>query len=169
VIKLALFEQFRWCLKGFGSLTLTASEKGLVSLTLQDLTPDDPRKGRPENHYLQRGMDQICEYFQGTRKSFDIPLDLQTGTPFEHKVWHSLQQIPYGQLKTYREIAQDVRCPNGARAVGLANHKNPLPLFIPCHRIIRSDGSLGGYGPGLHFKKKLLSLEKGNITQHAPQ
>ena len=101
---------------------------------------------------------QLYEYFEGKRQSFDLPLELQ-GTEFQKKVWAALSQIPYGETRSYKDIAQSINCPKGFRAIGQANHNNPISIIIPCHRVIAADGGLGGYGGGLDNKKLLLELE----------
>ena len=103
-------------------------------------------------------MKQLEEYFAGERKTFDVPLDLW-GTPFQQEVWKALLQIPYGETRSYQDIAQSVGNPKAVRAVGGANGRNPVPVIVPCHRVIRSDGNLGGYGGGLDIKRDLLDLE----------
>lgn len=100
----------------------------------------------------------LREYFNGALKVFDLPLDV-IGTPFQKQVWQALTEIPYGKTVTYKDIAVKINRPKAVRAVGMANNKNKIPIIIPCHRVIGSNGSLVGYGGGLHIKKKLLSLE----------
>lgn len=102
---------------------------------------------------------QLQQYFDGTLQKFTIQLFL-VGTPFQRKVWRALAQIPYGTVISYKELAQRIVNPRAVRAVGGANGKNPIPIIIPCHRVIAADGSLGGYSSGLDVKKRLLSLEK---------
>jgi len=102
---------------------------------------------------------QFEEYFSGKRRKFTLPLDLQ-GTAFDQKVWKATQKIPYGQVRTYKEIAKMIGKPNASRAVGNALGRNPIPIIIPCHRVIASDGTLGGYSSGLKIKKILLRLEQ---------
>lgn len=102
---------------------------------------------------------QLNEYFNGKRKSFDIELDPE-GTDFQKKVWNELQKIPYGETISYQELATRCGSKNYSRAVGSANGKNPLPIIIPCHRVINKSGKLGGYAGGLELKRKLLELEK---------
>lgn len=104
---------------------------------------------------------ELDEYFQGKRKNFDIPLRTH-GTPFQEKVWAALRAIPYGEVRSYKEVAEAIGHPKAYRAVGMANNANPIFIIVPCHRVIGSDGSLTGYGGGLPMKKALLSLEKGN-------
>lgn len=107
---------------------------------------------------LLEGEGQLLEYLGGRRKVFDLPLNPQ-GTPFQRRVWQVLEAIPWGETRTYRDIALAVDSPRGFRAVGMANHHNPIPIFIPCHRVVGADGSLTGYAGGLELKKALLSLE----------
>ena len=102
---------------------------------------------------------QLKEYFEGKRFDFEIPLN-PTGTEFMQSVWKALEQIPYGETRTYKEIADAVGNPKATRAVGMANHKNPIPIIIPCHRVIGSNNKLVGYGLGLDMKQYLLELEK---------
>ncbi len=113
-----------------------------------------------ENALLQRAGNQLAEYLNGERKRFDLPIRL-TGTSFMKSVWHALQKIPYGETVTYRDIAQQLQKPHAYRAVGMANGRNPLAIFVPCHRVVGSDGSLTGFGGGLEMKKGLLDLESG--------
>ena len=101
---------------------------------------------------------QLAEYFQKTRRSFDVQLDLR-GSAFEISVWQRLAQIPYGTTTSYGVIANEFKLENGARAVGLANARNPIPIIIPCHRVIGADGALVGFGGGLPLKERLLELE----------
>ena len=112
----------------------------------------------PEEPLLADCARQLAEYFSGTRRVFDLPLH-PVGTAFRIKVWSELQQIPYGQTTTYGELARRVGNARGSRAVGGANHHNPISIIIPCHRVIGADGSLTGYGGGLDMKEALLRLE----------
>ena len=107
---------------------------------------------------LLRAFEQLEEYLAGVRKKFDLPL-APAGTPFQGKVWNALDQIPYGKTRSYRQIAEAVNSPKGFRAVGMANNRNPIAVFIPCHRVIGADGSMVGYGGGLDIKEHLLRLE----------
>lgn len=108
---------------------------------------------------LQEAKRQLSEYFAGKRKQFDLPVRPQ-GTAFQQKVWGALRQIPYGETRSYGEVAAAVGNPKASRAVGGANHQNPIMIVIPCHRVIGADGSLTGFGGGLWVKEYLLSLEK---------
>ena len=117
-----------------------------------------PRLMPRETPLLVRARDQLLEYLAGERTEFDLPLAPQ-GTPFQQKVWAALQDIPYGQTRSYKDIALAVDCPMGYRAVGMANRSNPIPIFVPCHRVIGADGSLGGYACGPELKRALLAIE----------
>ncbi|MCE1189130.1 MAG: methylated-DNA--[protein]-cysteine S-methyltransferase [Ignavibacteria bacterium] len=106
--------------------------------------------------------DQLLEYFAGTRKTFDIPLDME-GTPFQKKVWKQLTRIPYGKTVSYKDVAVKIKQPEAVRAVGMANGANPVPIIVPCHRVINANGKLGGYSGGLDIKIQLLDMEKKNL------
>ncbi|MDR0606188.1 MAG: methylated-DNA--[protein]-cysteine S-methyltransferase [Bacteroidales bacterium] len=107
---------------------------------------------------------QLIEYFDGKRKKFDIPIKLK-GTSFQQKVWSALQTIPYGEVWSYKYLAETIGSPKGYRAVGMANNHNPISIIVPCHRVIGSDGSLVGYAGGLDRKKLLLEIEQKNKAQ----
>ncbi len=102
---------------------------------------------------------QICDYLDGSRKSFEFEYVLE-GTPFQKRVWEALLDIPYGKTCSYQDIAEKIGKPKASRAVGMANHKNPLLIVVPCHRVISKDGSLNGYAGGIEMKQYLLELEK---------
>lgn len=106
---------------------------------------------------------QLEEYFQGARKTFTLPLQ-PAGTPFQRKVWDALCTIPYGETRSYKEIALQIQNPRGCRAVGMANHRNPIMIVIPCHRVIGSSGALVGYAGGLDIKEWLLRHEKNILN-----
>jgi methylated-DNA-[protein]-cysteine S-methyltransferase len=112
-----------------------------------------------ETEEMANVFEQIQEYLRGKRKIFDVKMLLR-GTDFQKKVWEQLEKIPHGETRSYKEIAQQIGVPKSARAVGMANHHNPIPLIIPCHRVIGASGKLVGYGGGLDLKQKLLTLEK---------
>jgi len=107
----------------------------------------------------------LAEYFDGKRRRFDLPVDLY-GTPFQLRVWRELKKIPYGEVRSYKELARAIGSPKAVRAVGGANNKNPVPILVPCHRVIGSNGSLVGYGGGLSIKEYLLKLEGAPLPQH---
>ena len=131
-------------------------------------TGDFPTHGRRETCYQWVKSDEksrqvakkLAEYFAGERKKFTVPLDLR-GTPFQRKVWEALRTIPYGETRSYADIARQIRHPHAFRAVGMANHWNPVAIIVPCHRVVATGGALGGYGGGLRMKKFLLQLEQG--------
>jgi methylated-DNA-[protein]-cysteine S-methyltransferase len=106
-------------------------------------------------------MGQLRKYLKGELRRFDCKLDFE-GTPFQKKVWSALAKIPYGQTRSYQEIAKSIGHPKAFRAVGNANGRNSIPLIVPCHRVIESDGGLGGFGHGIKMKKRLLDLEKAH-------
>jgi methylated-DNA-[protein]-cysteine S-methyltransferase len=137
-----------------GGLTIVGSARGLRSVRIGENESID----RP-GAMVKMAESQLREYFEGKRTSFDLALDLQ-GTPFQLKVWSALAAIPYGERQSYRDIAVAVNLPNGAQAVGQANSRNPVLLIIPCHRVVNSDGSLGGWGPGVDRKQQLLDMEQ---------
>lgn len=116
-----------------------------------------------EAEIFRQAAAQLERYFRGELHEFDLPLDLR-GTPFQLRVWALLQTIPYGETRSYRELADMAGIPNGSRAVGLANGSNPIAIVVPCHRVIASSGKLQGYAGGLAAKKKLLDLEAGRFT-----
>ncbi|MDW5299181.1 MAG: methylated-DNA--[protein]-cysteine S-methyltransferase [Sedimentibacter sp.] len=112
-----------------------------------------------ETKLINNAANQLNEYLNGTRTAFDLPLNPE-GTEFQKKVWTALCKIPYAETRSYKQIAEAVGNPKAFRAVGMANNKNPIIIFIPCHRVIGSNGSLVGYAGGLDMKEKLLALEK---------
>lgn len=112
----------------------------------------------PSPELLRLGR-RLERYFAGEPVRFDVPLDLSSGTPFQRRAWRACVRIPYGETRSYGELARMAGCPRGARAAGGAMGANPLPVVIPCHRVICADGSLGGYGLGLPLKRTLLRLE----------
>lgn len=109
--------------------------------------------------------EDLDKYFAGQRVKFIYPLDLSWGTPFQQRVWKALHAIPYGQVKTYKEVAERLRLNHAARAIGQAVARNPLPIIVPCHRVVASDGSLGGFSSGLEWKRRLLALEGVNLEK----
>lgn len=141
------------------SLYLVATETHLINIQFTQ-----PQKALLQTtELLSMATIQLDEYFQGKRTTFSLPFKL-TGTPFQLAVWKELQNIPYGQTTNYKEIAQKINKPKAYRAVGMANNKNPLPIIIPCHRVIGSNGKLIGYAGGLKLKNYLLELEKSHTN-----
>ena len=113
---------------------------------------------KKETELIKKTYQQLTEYFDGKRKTFDIPIKL-TGTPFQQRVWEALKTIPYGEIWSYKRLAETVGCPKGYRAVGMANNRNPISIIIPCHRVAGSNGTLVGYAGGIEKKKWLLDRE----------
>jgi methylated-DNA-[protein]-cysteine S-methyltransferase len=145
-----------------GTLKLVASEKGLAALLFRDddpsLSPLQPLLEQPSHPILLETERQLGQYFAGVRKTFSVPLDFN-GTEFQKKVWQALLSIPFGETRTYGEIARQLGNPTASRAVGAANGRNPISIIAPCHRVIGSSGKLTGYGGGLDVKEMLLALE----------
>jgi methylated-DNA-[protein]-cysteine S-methyltransferase len=147
-----------------GSLTLVADDAGLRQINFpQNGKPAAPDSGWHEDaSALRETIRQLRAYFAGEIESFDLPL-APAGTTFQQKVWSDLRKIPYGETISYGELAKRIGNPKASRAVGLANGSNPIPIIIPCHRVIGSNGKLTGYGGGLPIKEKLLALEKRQL------
>lgn len=146
-----------------GTLTLEATDDALVRLCLPDpASPVAPQVGahdrRPLPTLLADVARQLDEYLAGERTTFDVPIEPQ-GTEFQRAVWSALCEIPYGTTATYGELADRIGLPGAARAVGLANNRNPIAIIVPCHRVIGADGRLVGYDGGLDLKARLLVLE----------
>ncbi|MFZ5965606.1 MAG: methylated-DNA--[protein]-cysteine S-methyltransferase [Bacillota bacterium] len=149
-----------------GEIYLASSDSGLCKLKLQEENTmdffrwmekhfDEAIEDDDRNAYI---VNQLDLYFQKKLKYFEVELDL-IGTAFQQKVWRALADIPYGQVYSYKNIAEKVGCLKGYRAIGMANNKNNIPIIVPCHRVVGSDGKLVGYGGGLHIKTRLLTLE----------
>lgn len=137
-----------------GRLSISCNDKGITGINLGDI--DGIEK---ETELIKKAAAELGEYFEGKRKYFDFPIYMD-GTEFQIKVWKELMKIPYGQTRSYKDIAASIGMPKASRAVGTANKKNRLMIVIPCHRVIASDGSLSGYALGVHIKKYLIELEK---------
>lgn len=148
------------CPSPIGLLTLVEEDGALTALRFHpDLPRDAASFALPSTPLLRQAAAELREYFAGQRRQFTVPL-APKGTPFQQKVWKALQEIPYGETRSYKEIAIAAGNEKACRAVGLANNRNPLPIFIPCHRVVGSDGKLVGYAGGLDVKTFLLELEK---------
>jgi len=150
-----------------GKLKLVASDEGLVAVLWQNDRPSRVRIGElvaDDRHpILLKAERQLGEYFAGKRKEFSVPLDMR-GTPFQKNVWEALLAIPFGETRSYGQLAKQLGNPNATRAVGAANGRNPLSIIVPCHRVIGSTGKLTGFGGGLETKAHLLSLEEKSGT-----
>lgn len=143
-----------------GTLLLAASEKGLAFLSFrpQEILESKKLHCTRDSDVLRSYIAEMREFLAGQRRTFECPLDLR-GTEFQLRCWNELLKIPYGEVITYAQLAQRVGSPNGFRAVGHANGQNPVAIIVPCHRVISSDGTLGGYGGGLPMKQWLLDRE----------
>ena len=142
-----------------GKLRLIASDKGLVAIDVRNVrVASDQETSASAQKFLSATKKQLEQYFAGNRTTFDIPLDLE-GTDFQQQAWRALCRIPYGKTISYGQQAKNIKKPKAFRAVGSANGKNPIPIIVPCHRVVAGDGSLGGYSLGLKMKKQLLALE----------
>jgi methylated-DNA-[protein]-cysteine S-methyltransferase len=143
-----------------GTLTLAGRDDRLMHVRMVDQTYEPSRDGwTPDDSAFPEAVEQLESYFAGERFDFDLELEL-VGTPFQRKVWAALLTIPYGETRSYGEIAAQIGSPGAFRAVGLANGHNPIGIIVPCHRVIGANGSLTGYGGGLDRKRALLALEK---------
>jgi methylated-DNA-[protein]-cysteine S-methyltransferase len=153
-----------------GRLLLAGDGESLIHVCFQT----GPRPRQPAKDWVvdaapfRRVIAQLGEYFAGKRRQFDLPL-APRGTEFQRRVWRALREIPYGQTVSYGELARRIGKPSASRAVGLANGANPLPIIVPCHRVIGADGSLTGFGGGLPIKRTLLALEGAGPEESSPQ
>lgn len=147
-----------------GPLTLVSDGAAIVGCSFSNSSSAEAREAEPgEDVVLRRATKQLAEYFSGERSSFDLPL-APRGTEFQQRVWKQLSAIPFGETRTYGEIARKLGNPNAMRAVGAANGANPIAIIVPCHRVIGADGSLTGFGGGMERKKYLLGLEQPQST-----
>ena len=146
-----------------GILKLVATENALVAVLWENENPKRVRLAelieQVDHPILLETQKQLCEYFAGTRQQFDLPLDFE-GTVFQKKVWQALLGIPFGETRSYRDIAEQVGNIKAVRAVGAANGKNPISIIAPCHRVVGVNGKLVGFAGGLNNKEILLGLEK---------
>ncbi|TZG24613.1 methylated-DNA--[protein]-cysteine S-methyltransferase [Sphingomonas montanisoli] len=145
-----------------GELTLAASGEGLVAILWENDDPDRVRLGdrveQPDHPVLIAAGRQLGEYFDGQRTTFDLPLDFR-GSDFQKSVWAALLTIPFGETRSYADIARAIGRPNACRAVGAANGRNPISIVAPCHRVVGTSGSLTGFAGGLDAKRRLLAIE----------
>ena len=147
-----------------GPLTLVATDGVLSALYMdaQRYLPDEATFGERRDTGFEEAEHQLAEYFAGERTTFELPLAPQ-GTPFQRRVWEGLARIPYGETKTYGQLAMEISERHMTRAVGAATGRNPIGIVIPCHRLVGADGSLTGYAGGLERKRYLLDLEQGRL------
>jgi methylated-DNA-[protein]-cysteine S-methyltransferase len=144
-------------------LRLTASADGLRSIEFRPEEREPSGNRNDRNATLVETVRQLHAYFDGVLQEFRLTLDL-VGTPFQKSVWRELEKIPYGRTRSYRELAYEIGAPKATRAVGAANGANPIPIVVPCHRVIGSSGKLVGFGGGLELKRRLLELEGSAVT-----
>jgi methylated-DNA-[protein]-cysteine S-methyltransferase len=142
-----------------GPLTVASTSKGLSAVHFGYAVPAGALVDQEANRAV---IEQLTEYFSRRRTVFELSLDA-SGTPFQEEVWRALLEIPYGQTRSYGEIAKFIGKPGAARAVGMANHENPVAIVIPCHRVVGQDGKLTGYAGGLDLKRQLLSIERRTL------
>ena len=138
-----------------GSVTLVEEDGALLAISTHHVYDGICQ----ETPLIKEAHQQLSEYLKGERKSFDLPLRMK-GTDFQQRVWNALLKIPYGETRSYKQIAEAIGNPKAVRAVGMANNRNPLLIVVPCHRVIGADGKLVGYGAGIEKKEFLLRLEK---------
>jgi methylated-DNA-[protein]-cysteine S-methyltransferase len=143
-----------------GPITVASTDRGLAAVHFGNSVPDGAVLDSSANREI---VQQLSEYFDGKRTRFELPLDVE-GTAFQKSVWNELLRIPYGETRSYGDIAKALGRPSAARAVGMANHNNPVAIVIPCHRVVGQNGSLTGYAGGLHLKEQLLSIERQGTT-----
>ena len=153
-----------------GRLRLVATDQGLSHLLFDQQVGEDLESAGDEveaddHPVLAAATAQLAEYFAGRRQEFDIPLDL-SGTEFQRAAWSALANVPFGETRSYRQQAEAIGRPKAVRAIGAANGRNPVPIVLPCHRIVGSDGSLTGYGGGLPIKEFLLNHEQAQSQKH---
>lgn len=139
-----------------GKLAIACDEYGITDVTMGIIEAEEKKTG-----LIERAAKQFDEYFSGKRCVFDVPLSVK-GTEFQKSVWRALQQIPYGETRSYKDIAEAIGNPKASRAVGMANNCNKIMIIIPCHRVIGANGKLVGYAGGLDVKEKLLTFESGH-------
>lgn len=158
-------------------LGITATPRAVTSVFFRAQPPADAGRAREVTREVTRGeaqrllreaANQLEEYFAGLRRRFTLPLELR-GTPFQRAVWEAVGRIPYGEVRSYARIAAEIGRPGACRAVGMANHRNPAVILIPCHRVVGSDGSLTGYAGGMEAKRLLLELERNYKCDTKPE
>ena len=153
-----------------GQLTLVGSDRGLAAILWEHDDASRVRMGAVtqdlKHPILKAARQQLAEYFSGRRRKFTVKLDF-AGTEFQNKVWTALRTIPFGETRSYGDIAAQIRHRKAVRAVGAANGRNPLPIIAPCHRVIGTDGTLTGFGGGLDIKARLLALEGRPVRRGA--
>ena len=142
-----------------GNITIAEEDNHIIMIKFKEDVGSAIKKETP---LIKEAINQLSQYFEGKRQTFDLPLR-SDGTDFQQKVWAALQRIPYGQVWSYKRLAEEIGNPKACRAVGMANNRNPISIVVPCHRVIGSDGSLVGYASGIENKRWLLELEQKNF------
>ncbi|MDR1524508.1 MAG: methylated-DNA--[protein]-cysteine S-methyltransferase [Tannerella sp.] len=146
-----------------GLIRIVEDGTGITNIDYLTSKPENPAGAEEkETPLLKNVVRQLAEYFEGKRTSFDVKLNMH-GTDFQKRVWNALCTIPYGETRTYGQIAEYAGCPKGARAVGMANNRNPVSIIVPCHRVIGAGGALTGYAGGLDIKQTLLNIERQRL------
>jgi O-6-methylguanine DNA methyltransferase len=147
----------------WGWVSLSVSEKGVTSIGLSRMKRHDTASPQAASKtplpIVKAARAQLIAYLQGTRREFSVPVDLSVGTAFQRRVWRTIQRIPFGRVRSYQWVAVRVGGARYARAVGMALGANPVPIVVPCHRVVAQDGSLGGFSCGVSIKRRLLKLE----------
>lgn len=158
-------KRYCYCDSPIGRMLLVGEKGVLEELHFANSTEQlqIPTEWQKDESYFEETLRQLHQYFNGERREFDLPIAAK-GTPFQEQVWRELRKIPYGETSNYGAIAERIGNPKACRAVGMANSKNPIPIIIPCHRIIGKNGSLTGFGGGLDVKKQLLDLEQESLA-----
>jgi methylated-DNA-[protein]-cysteine S-methyltransferase len=161
---------YTWMETPVGRLKLVAGDAGLTAVLWPD---DDPRRVRlgsmiedSTHAVLRQAEDELADYFAGRRRIFSVPLDF-TGTPFQTKVWRALLDIPFGETRSYGQLAAQLGDPKASRAVGAANGRNPISIIAPCHRVVAANGALTGFAGGMHVKARLLNFESHSAASVA--
>lgn len=152
-----------------GVLKITVEEEYITGLSLcveegENMASSEDMEATSATSLLQEACHQLTEYFAGERTTFNLPIKYPHGTPFQHSVWNALREIPYGETRSYEDIAVAIGSPKAVRAIGQANTRNPILLLVPCHRVINKNGTIGGFGCGVEVKKQLLQLEGVKIN-----
>lgn len=156
----------------WGNLWIGATDKGICSLLLDHVDEQKIQRGvegvlgivpHRDDEHLEAIREKLRAYFRGEKVAFDFPLDLKGVSSFQKAVWDQTRRIPYGMTTSYQKLAAELGKPHQARAVGRALGANPIPILIPCHRVVHENGSLGGYTGGLEWKKRLLAIEQGAL------
>jgi len=157
-----------------GKILLTGDEMGLIQISFIEFSRNNGigewiknNNAKRDDNFFKEAVEEINQYFQGQRQKFSVKMKME-GTLFQKQVWDALSRIPFGETRSYGEIARKIGRPKAARAVGMACRNNPLAVVIPCHRVVGSDGRLTGFAGGLPVKKKLLTLEKEVAGVGAP-